>query len=591
MVYYACKLAVVYGFVVAALLGGGGWCGHPGVVSASRVLMEGEGLGEALESSEKHASLFTSWKGKHAKTYKDDEEHTHRFGIFKNNLAYIEAENAKGHSYTLGLTAFTDLTHEEFKVSKLGYRHEMRKELKSTAGPFRYADTVVEDGEDVDWRKKGAVTPVKNQEQCGSCWAFSTIGSVEGINAISTGKLVTLSEQELVDCSNNGNHGCNGGLMDYAFQWIENNHGIDTERDYSYEGVTEQCNKTKEAKHVVTIDGYEDVPQNDESSLMKAVKNQPVSVAIEADHMSFQHYTGGVFDASDCGEQLDHGVLVVGFHQGSGPGPSPGPSPGPTPPPSGNKCNDEFSCPTGTTCCCLDDSSPCDRFGCCPFPEASCCSDHLHCCPSARPVCHVSEGTCGDSNVASNARIPWMEVPMGKKMEAEKKSTAAVAAAAASSNTQGYWIVKNSWGESWGDSGYIRIAMGGGVGGSGLCGIAKQPSYPTKSSAKAEEKKVEDKLVLKSDDNVQCDSTHACPSGSTCCCLSSASPCDSWGCCPMPDATCCSDHMHCCPSNLPVCDVAHSTCKSQDGLTSGPMQKKTAAMLLSELMPSSSESA
>lgn len=526
-----------------------------------------------------HASelkgLFEKYKAKHGKAYASEEEHAKRFGIYKENLAYIKSENAKGRSYTLGETQFTDLTNEEFKAKFLGYRADLKaSNAVVDKASWRYAATEVEAGDSVDWRTKGAVTDVKNQEQCGSCWAFSTTGSIEGINAISTGKLVSLSEQELVDCSGKvGNHGCNGGLMDYAFQWVVNNHGIDTESDYSYDAVQNSCNTAKEAKHVVTISGYEDVPQNDEQSLMKAVKNQPVSVAIEADHMSFQHYTGGVYTGPDCGDQLDHGVLVVGFQQGSGPGP--GPSPGPSPPPSGVKCNDEFSCPAGATCCCLDSSSPCQRFGCCPFEKATCCDDHQHCCPHEHPVCHVEMGTCGSSSAASNALpLPWADVTMGEKFAATK-------ADAAASNDQGYWIVKNSWGAQWGENGYIRIAMGGGEGGEGLCGIAKQPSYPTKDGAAAE------KLVLKPEEsnNVMCDQTSACPSGSTCCCLSGESPCPQYGCCPMPEATCCNDHKHCCPSAHPVCDVAGGTCKSKDGLTSAPMMKKNAAMLLSELMP------
>lgn len=105
--------------------------------------------------------------------------------------------------------------------------------------------------------------------QCGSCWAFSTVGAVEGINAIVTDKLVALSEQELVDCDTLQDHGCHGGLMDFAFDFIKKNGGLDTEKDYKYQAEEEKCNVAKEHRHVVSIDGHEDVPGNDEQSLLK----------------------------------------------------------------------------------------------------------------------------------------------------------------------------------------------------------------------------------------------------------------------------------------------------------------------------------
>jgi KDEL-tailed cysteine endopeptidase len=164
----------------------------------------------------------------------------------------------------------------------------------------------------VDWRLKNAVTPVKNQAQCGSCWAFSTTGAVEGVNAIATGALVSLSEQELVDCDKEHDNGCHGGLMDFAFDWILANGGLDTEEDYRYKAEEHKCRVDRAHRRVVSIDGHEDVAPNDEDALMRAVARQPVSVAIEADQRPFQLYVGGVFDA-DCGVALDHGVLAVGY--------------------------------------------------------------------------------------------------------------------------------------------------------------------------------------------------------------------------------------------------------------------------------------
>ena len=223
----------------------------------------------------------------------------------------------------LGMNSLADLSHDEYRATRLGLDNSLRGKagrggggiLRGRANPasFRYAAAAADPSslpDAVDWRRRGAVTEVKNQAQCGSCWAFSTTGSVEGINAIVTGELVSLSEQELVDCDKSRDNGCHGGLMDFAFEFIEKNGGLDTEEDYAYRAEEHKCKPEKRSRRVVSIDGHEDVPPNDEAALRAAVAHQPVSVAIEADQRSFQLYVGGVFDDKECGTQLDHGVLV-----------------------------------------------------------------------------------------------------------------------------------------------------------------------------------------------------------------------------------------------------------------------------------------
>jgi KDEL-tailed cysteine endopeptidase len=212
------------------------------------------------------------------------------------------------------MNSLADLTHDEYR-RLLGYRPRLQPDLTPSSTfekeePFIYKD--INPPRQVDWRKHNAVTDVKNQFFCGACWAFATTGAVEGINAITTGQLDNLSEQELVDCDTSKDHGCHGGLMDYAFEFIQKNGGINTEDDYPYTGEEAVCDTARLDRRVVTIDGYHDVPSNNETALLKAVSKQPVAVAIEADQRAFQLYVGGVFD-EECGTALDHGVLAVGY--------------------------------------------------------------------------------------------------------------------------------------------------------------------------------------------------------------------------------------------------------------------------------------
>lgn len=235
----------------------------------------------------------------------------HRFEIFKDNLKHIDERNKVIANYWLGLNEFADLSHEEFKKMYLGLNGELAARRQSPEEVFTYRD-VMEIPKSMDWRKKGAVTPVKNQGSCGSCWAFSTVAAVEGINQIVTGNLTSLSEQELVDCDTTYNNGCNGGLMDYAFAFIVANGGLHKEEDYPYLMEEGTCDEKRDVSELVQISGYHDVPQNSEESLLKALAHQPLSIAIEASGRDFQFYSGGVFDGH-CGTQVDHGVAAVGY--------------------------------------------------------------------------------------------------------------------------------------------------------------------------------------------------------------------------------------------------------------------------------------
>ncbi|WCJ32678.1 senescence-associated gene 12 [Euphorbia peplus] len=260
-------------------------------------------------------AMHEQWMTRYGRVYKDSNEKEMRFDIFKQNVQLIESFNkAGGKSYKLGINQFADLTNEEFKTSRNKFKGHMCSEQ---AGPFRYQN-ISAVPTSMDWRKKGAVTPIKDQGQCGSCWAFSTVAAVEGITQLTTGKLISLSEQELVSCDTKGeDQGCEGGLMDDGFTFIIGNKGITTETNYPYEAADGTCNTKEEANHAAKITGYEDVPANSEAALMKAVANQPISVAIDASGSEFQFYSSGVFTGS-CGTELDHGVTAVGYGSSNG---------------------------------------------------------------------------------------------------------------------------------------------------------------------------------------------------------------------------------------------------------------------------------
>jgi KDEL-tailed cysteine endopeptidase len=312
----------------------------------------------AVEMTNDVWSDFNNFRERFNKVYTSVEEFESRFSIFKDNLKLINDHN-QNLNFSLGINQFTDLTNEEFKsIYVTGIKNEV--------GSFGCeAFSSVSSGPDTfDWRSYNAVTSVKDQGQCGSCWAFSSTGAIESAWAISNDKLVDLSEQQLVDCATGfayGSHGCNGGQMDGGFKYVINN-GICSYDDYKYtSGNTKSSGSCQSCETEATISNCYDVKSKDQISLKGAVHKTPVSIAIEADTKYFQSYTSGILDASTCGTNLDHGVLIVGY---------------------------------------------------------------------------------GEEN--------------GKK----------------------YWIVKNSWGESWGENGYVRILRSDSTNDPGICGIAMQPSFP-----------------------------------------------------------------------------------------------------------------
>eukprot|EP00358_Blepharisma_japonicum_P004823 CAMPEP_0202942338 /NCGR_PEP_ID=MMETSP1395-20130829/2497_1 /ASSEMBLY_ACC=CAM_ASM_000871 /TAXON_ID=5961 /ORGANISM="Blepharisma japonicum, Strain Stock R1072" /LENGTH=353 /DNA_ID=CAMNT_0049638439 /DNA_START=614 /DNA_END=1675 /DNA_ORIENTATION=- len=321
-------------------------------VVATVALYSNDSTRYALRQYEIDEQEFFGFIAKYNKVYDSIDEFNARFKIFRDNLAYARVFNTLGKSYLLGMTQFSDLTHDEFKA-----RYTPNSYAPSEEEPTADYNPDLAVPTSVDWRAKGAVTGVKNQGDCGSCWSFSTTGAVEGTWFLAGHTLVSLSEQELMDCSTSyGNNGCDGGLMTNAFKFVMKN-GLTTEANYPYKGKTGSCNTSLESQVAAKISSYAVVTANNQNALMQAVASRPVSIAVEADQAAWQSYTGGIV-TSGCGTNLDHGVLIVGYNN---------------------------------------------------------------------------------------------------------------------ANSPPYWIVKNSWGASWGEQGYIRIAI---EGGKGICGINMNPSYP-----------------------------------------------------------------------------------------------------------------
>lgn len=248
---------------------------------------------ESLSVNSTYMNHYNNYIIEYSKVFDYDN-----FDVFKNNLKFIETHNQKNESYKLEVNDFTDK-----KISSNNHF------IRSENGKYQINDSIIVPM-NIDWRKKTVVTHVKNQADCGSCWSFSATGSIEGINAINNGKLLNISEQQLIDCSTDyGNHGCEGGSMDLAFKYAIQN-GLCSEEEYPYTAEEGQC---QDCKNVVNITSFQDITSNNEKALKRVVSQQPVSVAIQANTRSFQMYSSGIYSDLSCGNQLDHGVLIVGY--------------------------------------------------------------------------------------------------------------------------------------------------------------------------------------------------------------------------------------------------------------------------------------
>jgi len=263
-------------------------------------------------------SLNNAWeqfKLEHSKVYESVSEESSRRLIWERNHNKIAKHNqefsAGVHTFTMKMNKFGDMTNQEFRRQMNGYNSSIEK----VESEFTYQSTNAQIPDSVDWRTQGYVTPIKDQGQCGSCWAFSAIASLEGQHFKASQKLVSLSEQNLVDCSRKqGNQGCDGGLMDQAFTYIKVNKGIDTEASYPYKAVDQKC-KFNAANVGATDTGFVDITSGSEDDLTNAIATiGPISVAIDASQDSFQFYSSGVYYEPGCSStELDHGVTAVGY--------------------------------------------------------------------------------------------------------------------------------------------------------------------------------------------------------------------------------------------------------------------------------------
>ncbi|RDX71198.1 Cysteine protease RD19A, partial [Mucuna pruriens] len=262
---------------------------------------------------------FSAFKTKFGKAYATPEEHDYRFGVFKNNLLRAKSHQKLDPSAVHGVTEFSDLTPSEFRRQFLGLK-TLRLPSDAHKAPILPTNDLPSD---FDWRDHGAVAAVKNQGSCGSCWSFSAVGALEGAHFLATGELVSLSEQQLVDCDHECDPeehgacdaGCGGGLMTNAFEYTLKAGGLMREDDYPYTGRDRGACKFDKSKIAASVANFSVVSLDEEQIAANLVKNGPLAVGINAVFM--QTYIGGVSCPYICGKHLDHGVLLVGYGAGA----------------------------------------------------------------------------------------------------------------------------------------------------------------------------------------------------------------------------------------------------------------------------------